>query len=241
MPSVLCDYRSWGTKLVYWIQDLANDDSAAQFLDYKYGSIAAGLMQALCVVLLLCGLSLGKMLVNGVTLIKLSLILFMTIAALTAFKSENLDPFVPPEYGVGGVLTGGTAAFFGFIGFDEVGNCHRLCHASAHHRPQVCCMAGEAKNPAKTMPRAVVGTVVGTAVISILASLGLVGMISYTAIDSDAGFASGFAQHYDAALIANDSARVPLVELERDCPHYTSWRGNHTYYISLYYLFIYAD
>merc|ERR1712166_597225 len=167
--------RSWGTKVVYWIQDLSGDSTAGTFLDAQYGSISAGFMQALCVGLLLCGLSLGKLLVNAVTVVKVLLILFMTIAALTAFDTNNLTPFVPPEYGVGGVLKGGTAAFFGFIGFDEV-----------------CCMAGEAKNPTQTMPRAVVGTVVGTAVISILASLGLVGMVSYQQIDSDAGFASGF-------------------------------------------------
>merc|ERR1712195_418259 len=167
--------RSWGTKVVYWIQDISGDQHAAEWMDKEYYSLTAAFMQALCVGLLLCGLSLGKHLVNAMTVIKIVLIVFMTTAAFTAFDSDNLTPFVPPQFGTGGVLTGGTAAFFGFIGFDEV-----------------CCMAGEAKNPTKIMPRAVVGTIVGTAVLSIVASLSLVGMCSYTQIDSDAGFASGF-------------------------------------------------
>ena len=167
--------RSWGTKVVYWIQDISGDQHAAEWMDKEYYSLTAAFLQALCVGLLLCGLSLGKHLVNAMTVIKIVLIVFMTTAAFTAFDSENLTPFVPPQFRAGGVLTGGTAAFFGFIGFDEV-----------------CCMAGEAKNPTKVMPRAVVGTIVGTAVLSIVASLALVGMCSYTQIDSDAGFASGF-------------------------------------------------
>ena len=37
-------------------------------------------------------------------MIKIVLITFMTIAALSAFKEENLHPFIPPEYGWPGVL-----------------------------------------------------------------------------------------------------------------------------------------
>jgi len=143
--------RSWGTKVVYWIQDISGDENTAEWMDREYYSLSAAFMQALCVGLLLCGLSLGKHLVNAMTIIKIVLIIFMTTAAFTAFESENLSPFIPPEFGAGGVLTGGTAAFFGFIGFDEV-----------------CCMAGEAKNPTKIMPKAVVGTIIGSAQHSML-------------------------------------------------------------------------
>ena len=56
--------------------------------------------------------------------VKISVIIFMTIAAFCAFDANNLVPLIPPErdghYGLNGVLTGSTAAFFGFIGFDEV-------------------------------------------------------------------------------------------------------------------------
>lgn len=170
--------RSWGTKVVYWLQSMSHNSKALAWLDNEHCSVAAAVMQLLCMLLLLCGLSLGRRLVNTVTVIKIGLILFMTIAALCAFDADNLEPFVPPQFGTSGILQGSTAAFFGFIGFDEV-----------------CCMAGEAKNPTKVMPRAVVGTIVGTAGLSIMASLGLVGMLHYELIDSDAGFASGFEAH----------------------------------------------
>lgn len=52
--------RSWGSKVVYWLRDLSGDYNLFGWLNYKYASIVAGGMQALCVVLLLCGLSLGN-------------------------------------------------------------------------------------------------------------------------------------------------------------------------------------
>ncbi len=38
-------HRSWGTKLVYWIRDIAGSDSAGSWLDLKYCSLVAGAMQ----------------------------------------------------------------------------------------------------------------------------------------------------------------------------------------------------
>ena len=58
--------RSWGTKVVYWIRSLGGDSDMLRWLDDQYFSVAAGVMQALCVLLLLCGMSLGKRLVNTV-------------------------------------------------------------------------------------------------------------------------------------------------------------------------------
>ena len=42
----------------------------------------------------------------------------MTIMAFSLYDAENLVPFAP--HGAGGVLKGSVAAFFGFLGFDEV-------------------------------------------------------------------------------------------------------------------------
>ena len=50
-------------------------------------------------------------------------------------------------------------------------------------------MAGEAKNPTQVMPRAVLGTIIGTAILSITASLALVGMVQHDLINKDAAFA----------------------------------------------------
>lgn len=46
----------------------------------------------------------------------------MTITAFSLYEADNLVPFAP--HGAGGVLKGSVAAFFGFLGFDEViGRC----------------------------------------------------------------------------------------------------------------------
>ena len=42
----------------------------------------------------------------------------MTITAFSLYEAENLVPFAP--HGASGVLKGSVAAFFGFLGFDEV-------------------------------------------------------------------------------------------------------------------------
>lgn len=46
------------------------------------------------------------------------LVLFMTATAFTLYDSDNLVPLAP--FGAKGVLKGSVAAFFGFLGFDEV-------------------------------------------------------------------------------------------------------------------------
>lgn len=45
-------------------------------------------------------------------------VLFMTATAFSLYDSDNLAPLAP--FGAGGVLKGAVAAFFGFLGFDEV-------------------------------------------------------------------------------------------------------------------------
>lgn len=42
----------------------------------------------------------------------------MTAVAFSMYDVDNLVPFAP--FGAGGVLKGAVAAFFGFLGFDEV-------------------------------------------------------------------------------------------------------------------------
>jgi APA family basic amino acid/polyamine antiporter len=57
---------------------------------------------------------------------------------------------------------------------------------------QVCCLAGEAKDPNKTLPRAVFGTIASVTVMYCLASVALVGMQDYRLIDTDSGFSEAF-------------------------------------------------
>eukprot|EP00434_Breviolum_minutum_P034960 symbB.v1.2.030943.t1/scaffold3458.1/size56325/3 len=121
------------------------------------------------------GGDLGKRFARGSSTLAVILILIMTIVACTDFKASHFQPFVPPEFGLGGLMAGSVTTFFGFIGFDEV-----------------CCMAGEAVHPQKTVPRALIGTVSIATLLPVIASLALVGFSPYDAIDPSSGFAVAF-------------------------------------------------
>ncbi|CAJ1452184.1 unnamed protein product [Effrenium voratum] len=121
------------------------------------------------------GGDLGKRFARGSSVLAVILILTMTTVAIIDFEASNFEPFIPPDMGIAGVLAGSVTTFFGFIGFDEV-----------------CCMAGEATNPRKTVPRALIGTLLCATVLPLAASLALVGFTPYTSIDPSSGFAVAF-------------------------------------------------
>lgn len=108
--------------------------------------------------LLLGGVEMGKETINVFTGLKLLLVSFMIFAGFALFKSENLTPMAPK--GISGILRGATSSFFGYLGYDEV-----------------CCLAVEAKDPQRTLPLAVFGTIGVVTVLYCLASLALVGML----------------------------------------------------------------
>ena len=56
----------------------------------------------------------------------------------------------------------------------------------------VCCMGSEAKNPHRTLPIAVFGTIITVTILSCLSTLSLVGMQSYLDISPTSGFAAAF-------------------------------------------------
>jgi amino acid transporter len=151
--------RSWGEKIVNWTEMV--NISIWPPLDPGVAgiNIFAGLLQAACVGLLLLGVEMGKMTVNFFTILKMILVLFMIIAGLSLFKSENVQDWTPK--GMSGVFRGATSAFFGYLGYDEV-----------------CCLAAEAKDPHRTLPIAVFGTIGTVTVLYALSSLALVGMMS---------------------------------------------------------------
>lgn len=150
------------------------------WLNLEYSSILGALVQASSAVILLIGVQCSKLFVNTFTVAKVGVVIFIIIAGFIAMQPEFMTPFVPERqiidnasfFGVQGILTGATQAFFGYVGFDEI-----------------CCLAAEAKNPNKVMPIAVIGTILITTFLSVLASLVLSGMIDYhDATTFDAGF-----------------------------------------------------
>ncbi|KAH7474052.1 hypothetical protein PRIC1_014369 [Phytophthora ramorum] len=196
--------RSWATKVQDWLVE-EHPEHTYQWLNEDYTNLLGAVMMALCVGVLLMGVRFGKWFVNVITTIKVVVVLFIIIAGFALMDSSNLSPFVPPRqdvdgtmaFGTQGIITGASSAFFGYIGFDEV-----------------CCLAAEAKNPKKTMPRAVVLVVLITMFLSCFASLVLAGMIPYLQADS---FGAGFeyqGQDWASQFVrAGETCTMPVVVL----------------------------
>ena len=126
------------------------------------------------VLLLLGGVKESKSVTNFFSTLNVSLVFFMATFSLTLVKKENMIPFIPKEFGAGGVLRGATSSFFGYIGFDEI-----------------CCMSGESINPSKNIPRAIIITLLVVTTLYCAASIGLAGMVPYQDISETSGFPDG--------------------------------------------------
>lgn len=124
---------------------------------------------------------------NIIVIVKIAVVLFVIIAGAFYINTENWHPFIPAEvktvengvehikFGFGGVLTAATIVFFAYIGFDAVST-----------------QAGEAINPKKDVPFAIVASLVICTVLYILVSLVLTGMVKYDQLDKAAPVASAF-------------------------------------------------
>lgn len=174
--------RSWGDKVVEYVRSLeGNSDSDG--LSYLLMILEPGMginpcafmVSAAAVLLLLNGVKESKFITNLFTTLNVALLLFMAGTALILAKAENLSPLIPPQFGISGIVRGATSSFFGYIGFDEI-----------------CCIAGEAVDPAKNMPRAIIYTLVVVTSLYITASIGLVGMVPFEDISETSGFPNGF-------------------------------------------------
>lgn len=126
--------RNWGDKLGAWIAHLKGEDAAALppslWRPAADGvNLYAGMIEAACVLIMLRGLSLSKLTVDVFTVAKLLLVIGMTGGGFALYRPTNMRPFAPS--GLRGVFRGSTRCFFGYLGYDEV-----------------CCLGGEAKNPA---------------------------------------------------------------------------------------------
>jgi APA family basic amino acid/polyamine antiporter len=146
-----------------------------QFITLKDGSIEGGLFNllSLCIIIptgfiLYKGTETSATFNNIIVTIKvIVLTLFVCIGAMYV-NPENWIPFIPehiPEtgqFGIQGILGGSAIVFLAFNGFDTV--------ASA---------AQETKNPQRDLPIGVIGSLLISALIYILVSGVLTGLVSY--------------------------------------------------------------
>ncbi len=112
---------------------------------------------------------------NIIVIMKVCAVIFVIIAGAFFINTANWHPFIPEPtiitgengephqaYGWMGVIGGASAIFFAYIGFDAVST-----------------QAGEAINPRKDMPFAIITSLLVCTVLYILVSLVLTGMINY--------------------------------------------------------------
>jgi APA family basic amino acid/polyamine antiporter len=122
---------------------------------------------------------------NMIVILKLAVVVFVIICGAFYVDVHNWHPFVPQEvidakgqghFGWNGVITAATIVFFAYIGFDAVST-----------------QAGEAINPKKDVPFAIIASLLICTTLYILVSLVLTGMVKYDQLDMRAPVASAFA------------------------------------------------
>lgn len=155
---------------------------------------------------------------NFIVVLKVSAIIFVIIAGLFFINIENWTPFIPEPttitengvshsaYGIAGVVAGASAIFFAYVGFDAVST-----------------QAGEAINPKKDVPFAIIASLVICTVLYILVSLVLTGMMHYTdfnplgkypdAIKAPVAYAFDIAGQAWAGYIITIAATVGLISV----------------------------
>lgn len=121
---------------------------------------------------------------NLIVILKIAVVLFVIFVGFFFIDTDNYTPFIPERiidedgtghYGWSGVITAASIVFFAYIGFDAVST-----------------QSGEAINPKKDVPFAIIMSLVICTVLYILVSLVLTGMVRYDQLDMKAPVASAF-------------------------------------------------
>ena len=97
---------------------------------------------------------------NVIVLVKLSVILLFIYLGVSHVNPVNWSPFLP--YGWGGVVTGAAIVFFAYIGFDAVSTA-----------------AEEVRDPQRSLPIGIIGSLLISTVLYIIVSALLTGMVPY--------------------------------------------------------------
>ena len=199
--------KSWSS----YVSGLFGSDSFTLFyiagLTIDWG---AALLVIVLGVLLARGTKLSSRVSMVITAVKLGVVLLVIIVGAFYIKVDNYKPFIPPAqhdssgtgeglkqslfslisgadgsaFGTFGIFAAASLVFFAFVGFDVV--------ASA---------AEETKNPQKSMPRGILGTLVIVTILYVVVALVLTGMVKYTELATPA---EGHARTLATAFENND-------------------------------------
>lgn len=137
---------------------------------------------------------------NLIVSIKLLVIIMFIVVGATAIQTKNYVPFIPPHRpgttfgGWQGILAGTAQIFIAYVGFDAI-----------------AANTAETKNPQKTMPRGLIGTLVLGTTFFIAVSLVLVGMFKYSRYANNAEPAAWALRQSGHYLTANMLSIVAII------------------------------
>ncbi|QEA31886.1 APC family permease [Secundilactobacillus malefermentans] len=140
--------------------------------------LLAVVVMMLVAVLLAYGVSQAARVENILVVLKVLAIIVFIIVGATAIKGSNYVPFIPAYHentdgtafgGWQGIYAGVSMIFLAYIGFDSI-----------------AANAAEAKDPQKTMPRGILGSLAIAVVLFVAVALVLVGMFKYSAYANNA-------------------------------------------------------
>jgi APA family basic amino acid/polyamine antiporter len=165
------------------------------------GAIAIALVLG---VVAMIGIRESKWVTNALVVIKVSVCVFVVVVGIFFVKAANLAPFVPDSkpvpksealsglqqplwqwvsgadptaFGFTGVFVAAAVVFFAYSGFEAVAN-----------------LGEETKDPAKVMPRGLLGTLAICTVLYILVCFVITGMVKYTGLSEGAPISDAFDQ-----------------------------------------------
>lgn len=162
-------------------------------------SIVAILLVA---ILLSRGTSQASRIENIIVSIKLLVIIIFIIVGSTEIHTQNYIPFIPIHKigtnfgGIQGIMAGAAQIFIAYIGFDAI-----------------AANAAETKNPSKSMPIGLLGTLLLGTFLFVLVSGVLVGMFKYSAYAGNAEPASWALRETGHYVVANLLSVIALVGL----------------------------
>lgn len=133
--------------------------------------IVAAIAIVLVSLLLSRGVTSAARVENVLVVLKVLAVIVFLIVGATAIKASNYVPFIPKYHetsagafgGWQGIYAGVSEIFLAYIGFDSI-----------------AANSAEAKNPQKTMPRGILGSLVVAVVLFVGVALVLVGMFKYS-------------------------------------------------------------
>lgn len=111
-----------------------------------------------------------------IVFLKVSIVIIFIVVGFKYVKPENLTPLIPEntgkfgEYGWSGIIRAAAVVFFAYIGFDAVSTA-----------------AQETKNPKKSMPIGIMGSLAICTVLYIIFAYVMVGVVNYKAFASGSG------------------------------------------------------